>query len=454
MDKYPTALVLGLAASGEAAARLLLAEGTQVRVVDRNDGDDLRRRASALKALGAQVILGSSALPPDPYAVCVVSPGIPANSDWVRAVNGRGIPVIPELELGWSRACPSEASGRRGAACRVLAVSGSNGKSTLVKLCGEALACAGRRVAVAGNYGPPVSRVALEVMDLDWMVLEVSSFQLETARCFRPDVAVLVNLFPNHLDRHGDMAEYARLKSRLFARMRPRDVGIVPEGDAASMVRLAASSNRWVTFGISPSADVRYQAGIVADRARSWSVSLAGTEFDNEVMGLTAAAAVAAISACGEAPDALLQAVRSFQPLPHRMQEVAVLRQIRFVDDSKATNLAALLAALKMTSRPVRLIAGGLPKHESYAEARQLLAEKAAAVYLIGTAAESMAAAWRDGVPCRMSGTLEEAVRAAWAEAGPGETILLAPACASFDQFHSFEERGRCFADLVRSLQV
>ena len=453
MANYPTALVLGLAASGEAAARLLLPEGTKVDIIDRNDGADLRRRASELQALGARVWLGRPDLPPDPYSVCVVSPGVPASSDWVKSMRSRRVPVIAELELGWSRACRAVALGQTGTPCRMLAVSGSNGKSTLVRLCADALTLAGRRVAVAGNYGTPVSKVVMEDRDLDWLVLEVSSFQLETVDLFRPDVAMLVNVFPNHLDRHGDMAIYERLKARLFARMRPEDIGVVPEASAESVARLAASSNRWVTFGASPNADFSYQEERVADRARSRIVALAGTGFANEVLGLAAAAAAAALSACGESMEALEQAARVFQSLPHRMREVAVLRQVRFVDDSKATNLAALMAGLQMSTAPVRLIAGGLPKHESYAAARELLAQKSAAVYLIGAAAEVMAAAWRDIIPCCLSQTLQNAVRLAWSEARPGDTILLSPACASFDQFRSFEERGQRFSEIISALK-
>ncbi len=440
MDTYPTALVLGLAASGEAAARLLLAEGARVCVVDRKSDEALRRRASALEALGARVCLGQAELPAGPFAVGVVSPGIPESSDWVRAARER-MPVISELELGASRA-PG----------RILAVSGSNGKSTLVKLCLEALLCAGRRAAAGGNYGPPVSQLVRERRDWEWLVLEASSFQLETVRAFRPDVAVLLNMYPNHLDRHGDLETYRRLKSRLFSRMRPEDAGVLPAAEAVAVARLAASSNRWLTFGAAPEADACYAHGAVAHRPSGESVSLTGTLFANEVMGLTAAAAVAALGACGEPVAAVGQAAWKFQPLPHRMQALGARRQVRFVDDSKATNLAATLAALQMTPRPVRLIAGGLPKHESYAAARTPLAEKAAAVYLIGTAAEAMAAAWGDIVPCRLVRTLSAAVDAAWREAQPGDTILLSPGCASFDQFRDFSERGAQFAALIRTL--
>jgi len=459
MPPYKTALVLGLASSGEAAARLLLAEGTPVFVMDRKDSEILRQRAAALQALGAEVRLGTVPPPGGDFEIAIVSPGIPVASDTVKAVMARGIPVIPELELGWSRSN-----------CRVLAIGGSNGKSTLVKLCAEALAQAGRQVAIAGNYGPPVSAVVSEHrpscrrQDLDWLVLEVSSFQLETVQAFRPDVGVLLNVTPNHLDRHGDFQTYRQMKARLFARMTPADTGVTDLNILPEIKALAGSPNHWITAGvdpatgadpatgISPAADFVYRSGAIHNSRLRERIELRGTMFDNEIMGLTAAMAAAALSACGVEGRYLTAAARAFQPLPHRLQDVGTVRGIRFVDDSKATNLAALMAALRMTPRPIRLIAGGLPKHESYEPARKLLAEKVATVYLIGQAAESMAEAWRGAAPCVMGETLEQAVAQAWREARPGDTILLSPACASFDQFRSFEERGECFIRAIRAL--
>ncbi|MBI2441526.1 MAG: UDP-N-acetylmuramoyl-L-alanine--D-glutamate ligase [Lentisphaerae bacterium] len=508
MRRYKSALVLGLGVSGEAAARLLLAEGTRVVAGDCEDSPALRRRAAALQALGAEVALGTGSAPPGlparalasagDFEVAIVSPGIPATAAVVKATEARGIPVLAELELGWSRA-----------AARVLAISGSNGKSTLVKLCAEALALAGQRVAVAGNYGVPVSAVIAERRQLDWLVLEVSSFQLETVRMFRPDVGVLLNLWPNHIDRHGDFQQYSKMKARLFAHMTSADTGVVEQTILPEIKSLAHSPNRWIAvgvsvmgqiqggramvgtaprhragqapslsrlggtvrgafgeralplvppitdrLGVSPTADCFYQSGVIHNSISGEKIELRGTMFDNEVMGLTAAAALAALSACGVNACHLAAAVRAFQPLPHRLQDLGAVRGIRFVNDSKATNLAAMLAALSIMPGKVRLIAGGLPKGESYEPARELLAAKAAAVYLIGQSATVMEAAWRESVRCVVCGTLESAFASAWKEAKPGETILLAPACASFDQFRSFAERGERFMNLIHALAV
>lgn len=336
----------------------------------------------------------------------------------------------------------------------MLAISGSNGKSTLVKLCAEALELAGQSTAIAGNYGLPVSAVAREGRRLEWLVLEVSSFQLETVQEFRPDVGVLLNVTPNHLDRHGDFAAYRALKVRLFARMTAADTGIAELTILPEIKSLARSPNRWIAVGVNnPAAEFFYQGGAVHNSISGESVEISGTLFDNEIMGLTAAAAAAALTCCGIAARHLAAAARLFQPLPHRLQDLGVKRGVRFVDDSKATNLSAMMAALTVTPGLIRLIAGGKPKGEDYRPAQELLAKKVGKVYLIGQAAEAMRLAWQGVVPCGAYGTLDQAVAAAWKETRPGETMLLSPACASFDQFHSFEERGECFQRLFQALE-
>jgi len=468
---YKTALILGLGVSGEAAARLLLGEGTCVTAVDCCDNADLKNRAEKLEKEGAVVILGSDVLPEGNFEVCIISPGVPSDSAWARTIETRRIEILSELELGASR-CE----------CPMLAVTGSNGKSTLSKVCGEAMALAGQRVALAGNYGLPLCAVTGNSAELDWIVLEVSSFQLERVRSFRPRVGVLLNVQPNHLNRHGDMETYMRIKARLFERMegenrgtrsaecgienvegensefrvpsselRTRrgegDVGIVLDKDLEAVKRLSRGRNRWVTFGLSEQADYRYVDGWICR-----SISVKGTIFENEVMGLTAAAAVAAIEVCGFDPRAVESAVKSFEPLSHRMQEILRIGGVKFVDDSKATNIAALQAALKMTQGSVRLIAGGLLKEKDLKPPKELLAQKVRKAYLIGKASEEMEVAWRDVVQCSLCVHLEKAVEMAWQEAETGETILLSPGCASFDQFRNFEDRGEQFVRIVKSL--
>jgi len=439
--RFRTALVCGLGTSGEAAALLLRSEGTEVVAVDRGDAPELRLRAAALKAAGVCVQLGITDLPAGAFEVAVMSPSIPLNSPWALELRRRGVPLLAELELGWSR--------HRG---RTLAVTGSNGKSTCVKWLAEALQAAGLRAAPAGNYGPPAARMVREQPALDWLVLEVSTFQLETCQAFRPDIGILLNIFPNHLDRHGEMATYAALKARLFANTQRADCCLVPPRLLESVRRQSGGAGRWETFGLDANVDWRFAAGEIWHDGAAVA-DLRGTCFDNEILGQAGAAVVAALTAAGPGPAAAVQAARVFQPLAHRMQRVAEIGGVRFVNDSKATNLTALAAALTMTGGRVRLIAGGLLKEKDLDSVKDLLAQKVETVYLIGRAAPAMASAWSGVVSCRSCGTLAAAVEQAAADAREGETVLLSPACASFDQFKSFEERGDLFAELVVALQ-
>jgi UDP-N-acetylmuramoylalanine--D-glutamate ligase len=433
------ALVLGLGLSGEAAARLLRAEGRDVVVLDRDDNETLRNRAQGLAADGIEVLLGTQAAPGRVFGLCVVSPGIPLDSPAMVAVRNANVPVIGELELGAGKC-----------RCPVLAVTGANGKSTMVKLCGDILRLAGRRVELGGNYGTPLSAIASRTGELDWVVAEASSFQLESTVRFRPRVGVLMNLQPNHLDRHPTLVAYRAAKARIFACMGVGDWAIAHESVFAGFRRSAPTEARraaWVRFGDRPRSHFRYRDGAVhCAMGKGLAVfSLAGTYFDNPVLGPTAAAAAAAAAACGVDPGLVADAARHFVPLPHRMTRVATVRDVRFVDDSKATTLAAMVAGVRMTSGPVRLIAGGLLKEHSLAKVKKVLASRVRAVYLIGASAPMMEQAWGESVACRRCGSLDAAVARAWREAEPGETILLSPGCASFDQFRGYADRGEQF---------
>lgn len=439
MKAQQSVLILGLGASGRAAAELLCSEGLQVTVIDAARNSHLEREAEYLVGRGAEVRLGED-LPGDAFDFCVVSPGVLSSSAWVQELGVRGVPVISELELGWSRCSAS-----------LLAVTGSNGKSTCVKLCHEALLRAGLTSAIAGNYGPPLSAVVAAGESVDWIVVEVSSFQLETVERFKPDIGILLNILPNHLDRHGDMQAYTRLKSRLFRRMKEQDVGIV-NADWLDVVRRESRGRcRWVCVGGDTAGAYRF-----ADHELVWGedgcADVSGTPFDNPVLGMAAAAAAAAVEACGASANAVVEAARGFETLPHRMQPVATRGGVVFVDDSKATNIAAMDAALRMIDGPVRLIAGGQLKENDVMKPKKVLASKVCAAYLIGEAMATLESEWHDVVPCRPCRTLDVAVEKAWSESRPGDTILLSPACASFDQFESFEERGHVFVKCIGEL--
>jgi UDP-N-acetylmuramoylalanine--D-glutamate ligase len=439
LNTYRQALVLGLGASGEAAAELLLSEGAAVTVVDAAENEPLRVRRSELESLDARVLLGQRELPGGDFDICIVSPGIAADAAWVREVTQRGIPVLPELELGWSR--------HQG---RTIAVTGTNGKSTVVKWITEALVASGARAVAAGNYGLPAAQAVMEEPDADWLVLEVSSFQLETARAFRPDVGLLLNLLPNHLDRHPSMDAYIAAKAALFSQTRKGDVCVVEAGWMDRMRERSRGGGTWVSFGDGAS-DFRFGQGRVwqGDRAVA---DLTGTYFDNEVLGTNAAGAMAVLEAAGCGMEAAVRAARDFRPLAHRMEEVGRIGGIVFINDSKATTLTAVAAALRMCRGPVRLIAGGLLKEHDLSFIKEILAQRVGAIYLMGQASDEMAAAWSGTVRCVSCGTLPEALAQAWRDVRPGDTVLLSPGCASFDQFRSYADRGDQFRGWVHKL--
>lgn len=445
--RYSSALVLGLGASGESAARLLAGEGTAVTVVDSASGPGLDMKVKSLARDGIQAMPGVVNLPAGPFEICITSPGVPVDGPWITSLAARGIPVVSELELGWSRT-----------RCPTLAITGSNGKSTMVKFCFDMLKRAGFTTCMAGNWGEPLCAVAPGSGKLDWVVAEVSSFQLETSGAFRPEIAVLLNLFPNHLDRHPDMETYTAMKMRIFAGQGVGDTAIVPCQWAGRLPPAGDAARRIWTFGSEDGADFIYRRGSIQNRVKKCGtgcaaeVKLEGTMFDNEVMGLTAAASAAVAEAIGIGAGVVSDVAVSFEPLSHRMQTVAVVNGVEFVDDSKATNLGAMSAALKLARGPVRLIAGGLLKENDLSWIKGLLSDKVVGAYLVGQAAQRMADAWSGTVPCSICGDVAQALECAWSESSSGETVLLSPACASFDQFRSYGERGDLFATAVKAL--
>ena len=373
------ALVLGKGRSGEAAAA------------------ELRRRGFAVDSI-------------EGYDLVVASPGIPVKS---------------ELQLG------CEELKRRG--WKLLAVTGSKGKSSVVKLVADAIGLAGGRAVPCGNYGRPVCDLVGE--EPGWAVVEVSSFQLE-ATTLAPDTfeaAAVLNLQEDHLDRHGSVAVYHGLKRKLL--------GFAKEG--------LGDGERGTGNGKQGTGNGE-QGTENGEQGTENGELMAGSYFDNEILCANGAAAIFLMRAAGLDDAAIRRAFASFEPLPHRFQKVAESGGVTFVDDSKATSVAALVAGVKMCARPVRLIAGGLPKGDDPKAAGPVLTGRVKKVYLIGHCAESFSAAWSSSVDCEICGTLERAVAAARREAVSGETVLLSPGAASFDQFRSFGERGEVFARLVQ----
>lgn len=427
MEKYRTALILGYGRSGRAAERLLQAEGTETVVFAQETTDE----AEVSRVLEAR-----------DFDVCIVSPGFGLSNPWIRAVHEAEIPLLSELELGWSR--------HRG---RTVAVTGSNGKSTAVKWICETFQGAGKKAAIGGNYGIPACEVVLENPDLDWLVLEVSSFQLETVQDFRAEIAVVLNVLPNHLDRHGSMDFYRRTKARIFGPVSPSKEACLVPVDLLSRFKADVEGERnWISFGATRDADYCFENGTVYHGSAA-VLDLSGTLFDSPVLGGCTGTAVAAVAAAAGIPFREAEkAARSFKPLPHRLQRVGEIDGVAYINDSKATNLAATAAAVQACGFGIHLIAGGLSKESDYTFIKEILAERVGSIYLIGKVSRAMYQAWNGVCPCVECGTLEAAFNAARNSARPGETVLLSPGCASFDQFIGFEERGERFAALFHEL--
>jgi UDP-N-acetylmuramoylalanine--D-glutamate ligase len=423
-------LVVGLARSGVAAALALRDRGEVVRGVDAGEPDG----AGELRAAGVAVETGTDGRGALPGARAVVkSPGVPREAPVVAAALERGLPVLGELELGW-RLVPNE----------LVAVTGTNGKTTTVELIGHIHREAGLPVAVAGNVGTPLASLAGTLPDDAVVACEASSFQLEDTLAFAPEAAVLLNLAPDHLDRHGSFEAYRAAKLQVFARQGNDDVAVAPLG--LGIEDLGGCARR-VCFG-GAGAELADRAGLLwwADEPLLpvGEIALRGEHNRRNAM-----AAAAVTLARGVDPDAVRAALRSFRGVEHRLEEVARRDGVLYVNDSKATNVDSTRVALASFTAPVHLILGGRGKDQDFGALREPVAARARAAYLIGEDADAIAAALAGTVGLRRCGDLEHAVTAARAAARPGEVVLLSPACASFDQYADFEARGRHFKELV-----
>jgi UDP-N-acetylmuramoylalanine--D-glutamate ligase len=432
------ALVVGLGSSGVAAATLLTRQGWRVTVNDRAAAAELAERLAQLPA-GVEAVLGGhpeSLL--ESVALVVTSPGVPPDLPLLAQARRRGIGVIAELELAY----------RSLADTPLLAVTGSNGKTTVTALLGAILEEAGWNAGVGGNIGHPASALALEG-GFDALVWEVSSFQLEGCTTLRPRVGLLLNLSPDHLDRHPTVADYLAAKARLFARQQGDDVAVLNADDGA--VAGLAVPARAEFFSLHDRSAAACLAGdrLVLDGHPLLPRSHLPLLGQHNVANALAAALAAARAGVPRA--AIATALERFTGLPHRHTVVAEVAGVRYVDDSKGTNIGATAAGLAgYPPGTVHLILGGLGKGQDFAALAEAVAGRVAAVYLIGAAAGEIADAIGRRVPVQQCGTLAEAVRRAAAAARAGDTVLLSPACASFDQFRDYAHRGDEFARLAR----
>jgi UDP-N-acetylmuramoylalanine--D-glutamate ligase len=443
-------LVVGLARSGSAAARLCAREGARVTVTDRRAATELAAEVRALGSAGVSFALGGH--DERDFTTCdlvVVSPGVPLSLPEVRAAGRAGIPVIGEVELA------SQFLG----SVPVVAITGTNGKSTTTALTG-ALFAEDRRAFVGGNLGTPLSDLPLSGDPAEVVVLELSSFQLEAIDRFRPRVAAILNVTPDHLDRYGGMDEYGAAKARVFENQQPGDVAVANERDARALAAARSTRGEVVTFGFGPRApmsarddgEVVRWTGPSGDPERYLvrSRALRGRHNRENAM-----AAIAIARIMGVPGPAVQRGLDEFPGLPHRLELVADRGGVEWVNDSKATNVDSTgvgLAAFPAGKPSVVLVLGGLGKKAPYAPLRPLFPGRVKALLTIGEDAPAIERELGDLGPTESCGDLATAVAHAARIAAPGDVVLLSPACASYDQFRNYEERGEAFRLLASAL--
>jgi UDP-N-acetylmuramoylalanine--D-glutamate ligase len=439
-------LVVGLGKSGLAAALFLRRQGAQVTVSDVRSAESLAREIPALLEEGIMVEAGGHGiLTFRRQDLIVVSPGVPLNTPELEQARSLGRPIIGELELA-----------ARFLKGQILAITGSNGKTTTTALTGEILKEAGMQALVAGNIGVPVIGLVEESSPDTWLVVEVSSFQLETTEQFHPRIAVILNITPDHLDRHGSFENYALAKERIFAAQDEHDFVVLNAGNPRAAEAADRSKAQVTWFSMERPAGpgawiedgwVVYQAKVEAAPERILPLAKIPLKGGHNVENVLAA--VCACRLAGAPPEAVARAVENFRAVEHRLEFVASIGGVEFYNDSKATNVDATEKAISAFKGGIHLILGGKDKGSPYTVLAPLLRERVRAIYTIGAAAAKIESQLRGVVPMHSCGTLEKAVNAAADAARPGEIVLLAPACSSFDQFESYEHRGRAFKELV-----
>lgn len=434
--------VVGMARSGVAAARALHALGAKVTVTDKKPLHQLAAQTAALGSREIAVVAGGH---PEEVLVetdlVVLSPGVPKFPQ-LLAARRHGVPVISELELAWVLSDSP-----------FVGITGTNGKSTVTTLVGLMLERAGKRTLVAGNIGTALTEDPALLRGRDWIVAELSSFQLEDIQTFRPRIATVLNVTQDHLDRYADLAEYGEAKARIFLNQQHDDVLVLNFDDPLVRTFAARAAAKVVPF----SRRERQEEGAFVDRGTIMVAGEAICAADavriTGVHNLENALAAAAIArAAGAGIDAIAAVLREFPGLEHRLEHVREKDGVTYINDSKGTNVGAVIKSVEGFTRPVILIAGGQDKGSDFRPLTGLFREKVKLLVLIGTAAGKMRDVLGSATETVMAKTLQEAVRTAHDRAQSGDVVLLSPACASFDMFRDFEDRGRQFKEAVRDL--
>ena len=440
--------VVGLGKSGVAASRLLVAKGAKVSATDAQEDDSLRRSAQSLKREGISVELGKHTKRwIEGRDLIVTSPGVPPTSLPLQWAREEKIPVMSEIELG-SFFCKG----------KVIAITGSNGKSTTVTLLGKILEEGGEKAFVCGNIGEPFCKVVPKVKEKDWVILEVSSFQLEQCYTFRPKVAIFLNLSPNHLDRHPSFEAYLLAKRRITRSQTENDFLLLNadnpftrslgKGLLAQKYYFSRREKVQGVFLRGKEVLSSLPASGIQKIATLEKMKLRGPHNEENALSAVLAALLVGIE-----PAAIQKVLETFEGLPHRIEFVGQTRGVCFFNDSKSTTVSSTLHALETLPGPLLLIAGGREKNESFSTfANSPLLKKVKRVYLIGEAKEKIQKSLGGKVTSHLVPTLEEAVSRAYQDACAGETIILSPMCTSFDMFKDFEERGDRFKESVAAL--
>ena len=445
-------LVVGLGGRGRAACELLRRRGARVVAVDRAETRELRAETEALRAQGVEVLLGTSTAPEREFSLAVLSPAVPANAPLVRSLVDRKVPVISELELGFHQA-----------RCLSIAVAGTNGKGTTAELLERVLANSHRKTVLCGHRARPVCAAVEETKELDFMILQVNALQLENTHYFRPNVAVLLNLAPDHLDRFPRPDDYAQANAGLLRNQQTFDWAIVQSEALFRMKQLDLPvPAKTITFSASdPQADLHLDRGLLLSRLPNWSGPL--LDIDHcQIRGPHNAENLMAALAVGHALrlplEAMADPLKTYPASPHRFHVVAEINGVQFINDSKATNIDALHKAL-LGTRPgqggeanIWLIAGGKDQGAEFHYVGPLLSRRVKRAFLVGEATEKIRAAWSLFTPCTVADSLLEAVTEAARNASSGDVVLLSPACSSLDQFRNYQERGEVFCQAVKSI--
>ncbi len=449
-------LVVGLGKSGFAAAKFLHQQNVTVSVSDMTPAERIhpeQRRWLTDNRIFLETGRHSTKLFTAVDCI-IVSPGVPLDIEPLQAARRQGIPVLGEMAVA-----------AQFLKTPVVAVTGTNGKTTVTTLLGEIFRQCNMKVFVGGNIGTPVFEYLCGPQDADVVVLEISSFQLDTgggAHGLRPAIALLLNISPDHLDRYESFPDYVRSKFQIFAAQHENDGAIINSDDPEIMSRTDLwPRSRCYFFGKKiagrPGAFLRESTVVlsadIAPQSKEELYDLTGSALEKPPNLQNGMAAILAARLMGCAYESIVRGVKKFNPLPHRMTLVAEIDGVKFIDDSKATNIGAVHAALTAMDNRVLLIAGGRDKGGDYALLEDMVRKKVKLLLLIGEAREKIASALRKAAPVKSAATLQEAVRMAGATSEPGDVVLLSPACASFDMFASYEERGQVFSRAVRDLK-